>query len=614
MDAKQPPKQSPPPKVDEDITTTRETSSEQQNQTIIGMDGQPNMSQESRIQPGSLLGKYEVKSLLGQGGMGAVYLAFDPMIERNVAIKVLPAEVSQNTNALKRFLGEARATGKLHHRNAIAIYDIGNAGEVNFIVMELATGGSVADLVAQQQPIPFTEACRIISEAGEGLVAAHAASLIHRDIKPENLMLSDDGTVKIVDFGLSKSTDVEADTRTAVTVAGQILGTPLYMSPEQFRGEQVGVGSDIYSLGATFYHLLTGRAPFEEATSLHQLMYAHLEKEPPNPCTVNPELPTGCADVVARAMAKSPNARYADVAELVEAIRTLAEGSQTKSQPTGEAARATQVESVRPRVLIIEPSNLQAMFLKDSFQRAGAESVEVVASGQQATESLGASIPHVLVTARHLPDMTGDQLIERMQSIAALRGTMMVLTSTDSRLRDVVDFESTATMAFVSKQSKPDEILRAIHICTDVVVGDGEFDAAEDLSGKRILVLSDQISLPPAVADGLRRLNAIDVTTISYHHFMARGGKHAEFDLTLCVRHSLSTIAEVGAIPSDSDSDFGRLLEQFDGRSNLKLGTVAVLGILGGSATLQCVKRRSFVAVCSIPFNETRFSRLVQIV
>lgn len=152
--------------------------------------------------------------------MGAVYLTFDPMIERNVAIKVLPAEVCQNTNALKRFLGKARAIGKLHHRNAIAIYDIGNSGEVNFIVMELATGGSVADLVAQQQPIPFSEACRIISEAGEGLVAAHAASLIHRDIKPENLMLSDDGTVKIVDFGLSKSTDVEADTRTAVTVAG----------------------------------------------------------------------------------------------------------------------------------------------------------------------------------------------------------------------------------------------------------------------------------------------------------------------------------------------------------------------------------------------------------
>jgi len=184
--------------------------------TVLNLGGETNPAGETQQSVPNRMGKYELRRKLGAGGMGAVYLAYDPMIDREVAVKLLPPSVSQDQISLQRFLGEARAAGRLNHPNTIAVYDIGDAGGVHYIVMELAAGGSVADLIEGEERLPFEEACRVIVEAARGLGAAHDVGLIHRDIKPENLMLGADGTVKIVDFGLSKSVMSESETQSGL--------------------------------------------------------------------------------------------------------------------------------------------------------------------------------------------------------------------------------------------------------------------------------------------------------------------------------------------------------------------------------------------------------------
>ena len=161
---------------------------------------------------GEKIGKYQVRGLLGEGGMGAVYLAFDPLIEREVALKVLSQDVGNSEVALQRFLGEARAIGRLNHPHVVSIYDIDQWNGRYYLVMELLSGGSVAGLAEQKGALPWEEACELVAQAARGLAAAHAAGMIHRDIKPENLMLTKDGLVKVVDFGLSKLLDASNDT------------------------------------------------------------------------------------------------------------------------------------------------------------------------------------------------------------------------------------------------------------------------------------------------------------------------------------------------------------------------------------------------------------------
>ncbi|MFM8478142.1 MAG: serine/threonine-protein kinase, partial [Planctomycetaceae bacterium] len=182
----------------------------------------------------TLIGKYRIRRLLGRGGMGTVYLAFDSLIEREVAIKLLSPELSSNTDSLRRFLGEARSIGRLNHPNVVAIYSIDVWQGSYYLVMELLTGGSVADLAEKRGRLAFREAAALLAQAARGLAAAHEAGMVHRDIKPANLMLSRDGVVKVVDFGLSRVLDAVGSGPDQATRAGQIVGTPHFMSPEQF--------------------------------------------------------------------------------------------------------------------------------------------------------------------------------------------------------------------------------------------------------------------------------------------------------------------------------------------------------------------------------------------
>src|SRR5690606_12401419 len=270
---------------------------------------------------GATLGKYQITETLGQGGMGIVLRAHDPMIERDVAIKLLPEELAEDERALSRFLSEAKAAGRLNHPNVVSIYEIGQEGQAYYLVMELITGGSISAGLDRQRAYSVLDATRIVIDACKGLEAAHQEGLIHRDIKPANLLKAADGSIKITDFGLAKT--VSSRTR-ELTQAGTVVGTPYFMSPEHCDGRGVDARSDLYSLGPTYYSLLTGKNPYEGSDSVLQIMFQHCRGEIPDPRTENRSIPKACSAIIERAMAKAPEDRYQSAEEMLEDLLAVA--------------------------------------------------------------------------------------------------------------------------------------------------------------------------------------------------------------------------------------------------------------------------------------------------
>ena len=269
---------------------------------------------------GLRIGKYEITRVLGVGGMGVVLSGHDASIERDVAIKVLPTDLSANQQALDRFLAEAKSAGKLNHPNTVTIYEIAQDGDHHFLVMEIVSGGSAEDHIETSGAYSVSEATRIALESCRGLAAAHKAGMVHRDIKPGNLLVAKDGTVKVSDFGLAKRTQSQS---LQITQAGQIVGTPYYMSPEQCKSQDVDARSDIYSLGATYYGLLTGKSPYEDCGSVVQVMYAHCNALPPDAREVSKHVPSACCQIIDRAMAVEPNARYQSMEEMAADLESV---------------------------------------------------------------------------------------------------------------------------------------------------------------------------------------------------------------------------------------------------------------------------------------------------
>ena len=268
-------------------------------------------------------GKFQLGRKLGQGGMGAVYLARQTNLGREVAIKVLPPEVSDAPELIARFTREARLSAQLSHPNVVQVHDIevDQATGLHYLVMERVDGESLAERVRRDGPLDWRVAVGLVIQAARGLGAAHAAGVIHRDVKPANLMLARDGTVKVMDFGLSRA--FEADGQLSRT--GQVLGTPHYMSPEQARGERdLDARADVFSLGATLYCLLTGRPPFRGPSTtviLYNVIY-----EPPEPLDeARPGLPAALGRCVLRTLAKAREERPADMGALVAELERLGE-------------------------------------------------------------------------------------------------------------------------------------------------------------------------------------------------------------------------------------------------------------------------------------------------
>jgi serine/threonine protein kinase len=263
---------------------------------------------------GRKLGKYKITEVLGSGAKGLVFRAHDTSIERDVAIKVLTGQLSADENERSRFLSEAKSAGKFNHVNTVTIHEAACDDSFLYLVMEIVSGGSALDHLERSGAYSVSEATRMAIEACKGLAAAHQEGFIHRDINPANLLLTEDGTVKISDFRLAKQTSHENAQN--LTLVGQVIGTPHFMSPEQCEFNSVDARSDIYSLGATYFSLLTGRRPYEDRNTEVEVMIAHCEADPPDPRDINPDVHAACAQIIEQAMASRADERYQSMDEM----------------------------------------------------------------------------------------------------------------------------------------------------------------------------------------------------------------------------------------------------------------------------------------------------------
>jgi uncharacterized RDD family membrane protein YckC len=275
------------------------------------------------LAPGDELGHFRIIRLLGKGGMGAVYLARDLSLERDVALKVIAAGLlGPEEDVGERFVREARSQARLSHPNVVQIYFIGEQGALRFFAMEYVAGATLEELLAARGTMPWQDVLDLLLGVARALQAAHAQGLVHRDLKPSNLMLArgaQPGDVKVADFGLVKWLDADAGQNPNLTAKGIVLGTPRYMAPEQGLGEPTDHRADFYALGATAYHLLSGRPPFEAPTPM-ALVAKHITATPPPLSTCGGYVPPGLVHVITRLLAKKPADRFQTHAELLEAL------------------------------------------------------------------------------------------------------------------------------------------------------------------------------------------------------------------------------------------------------------------------------------------------------
>src|SRR6266511_4145740 len=298
----------------------------------------------SSIRAGTRLGRYEIRSPLGAGGLGEVYLALDTRLNRKVALKILPVALASNTDRMRRFNQEASAAAALNHPHIAHIYEIGNDHEVNFIAMEYIDGETLREKIPRHKT-SLMKLLKYLIQVAEGLTKAHAAGIVHRDLKPDNIMITRDDYAKVLDFGLAKlvepeKTDPSAESSSEIATAllpqhsipGMVLGTIGYMSPEQAQGriEEIDYRSDIFAFGCILFEAVTGRKAFEGKDRIERLNKIIREPVPPM-ADYNPEAPADLQKIVRRCLEKDPEDRYQsikDVAlELKELRRDLADAA-----------------------------------------------------------------------------------------------------------------------------------------------------------------------------------------------------------------------------------------------------------------------------------------------
>ena len=285
-----------------------------------------------------LAGRYEVRSLIGRGGMAEVHLGFDTRLSRVVAIKMLRRDLALDSIFQARFRREAQSAASLNHPNIVAVYDTGEeivsdatnrSLAIPYIVMEYVEGHTVKELISDGTAVPINEAIEIVSGVLSALQYSHANHLVHRDIKPGNIMLTSEGKVKVMDFGIARAL---TDSQATMTQTNAVVGTAQYLSPEQARGETVDERSDLYSTGVVLFELLTGRPPFKGDSAV-AVAYQHVEQIPPTPSSILSDIPDSLDRVVLKALAKNRDDRYRSAAEMLSDLQRVARGMDVGAPP-----------------------------------------------------------------------------------------------------------------------------------------------------------------------------------------------------------------------------------------------------------------------------------------
>ncbi len=298
------------------------------------------------------LGKYELHQLLGEGAMGIVWKAYDTVLRRYVALKLLSSSFRKTKDMQERFLREARAAGAIQHANIVTVYDLGESEGQLYIAMELVEGHDLSDMIALRDPLALERKLDITMEVLAGLHFAHQRGVIHRDVKPSNVRIMPDGRIKIMDFGIARLQKADA------TGSGAIVGTPTYMAPEQITNGAITAATDVFSVGCLLYELLCYRRPFE-AESVHGVLYQVLTTEPRPLRTVAPSIPAALERVVAKAMNKVPHERYESAGQMMSTLQqiraALSGADEEATQPLG---RWTPLP--RPMLKLITHASMRA--------------------------------------------------------------------------------------------------------------------------------------------------------------------------------------------------------------------------------------------------------------
>jgi serine/threonine protein kinase/Tol biopolymer transport system component len=327
------------------------------------------------LEKGARLGPYEILGALGAGGMGEVYRAHDARLGREVAIKVLPAEVADRPELLRRFEREARSASALNHPNVVTIFDAGREGEVSYLAMEIVDGTNLRDLL-DGKPMALRRLLAVAMQIADGLAAAHEHGIVHRDLKPENIMVDRQGRVKILDFGLAKDVSPSIADEASPTITlqeptreGTILGTAGYMSPEQASGKPVDFHTDQFSFGAILYEMATGARAFRGATPVETLASV-IRDEPPPIRGVAPEVPTPLVWVVDRCLAKAPIDRYGSTRDLARDLANLREGASQTSAIDSGLTRPLKSAAATPKALIVVLGGVVLLTAAVLFERS----------------------------------------------------------------------------------------------------------------------------------------------------------------------------------------------------------------------------------------------------
>lgn len=302
------------------------------------------------------LGRYEILGELGQGAMGVVYQAKDPLIDRTVAIKTINLSLAKEEKEEyeARFYQEARAAGRLNHPNIVTIYDVGKSGDIAYIAMELLQGRELRDIMNDGALLPVDQVLDISAQVALGLSYAHEHEIVHRDVKPSNIMIIRDGHVKITDFGIARMASAAVRTQ-----SGMVLGSPKYMSPEQVMGRDIDERSDIFSLGVMLYEMLTGQAPFN-GDNVNTIMYQTLNAIPLPPNQINPAVPDMLDFILVKALAKNTEDRYQKAKEFADDLRacrdTVPRSTQQINSGTGGEKKVPPLATATGRIWMEDES------------------------------------------------------------------------------------------------------------------------------------------------------------------------------------------------------------------------------------------------------------------
>jgi serine/threonine-protein kinase len=319
---------------------------------------------------GSQIPGFQILDRLGAGAMATVYKARQISLDRTVAIKILPQKFTSNPQFVDRFYAEGKAAAKLNHPNIVQAIDVGKAGEYHYFVMEYVEGRTVYDDIIEKGRYSEAEALRIIIQVSRALQHAHAQGFIHRDVKPKNIMLTGDGKVKLADMGLARAV---SDREAAEQEQGKAFGTPYYISPEQIRGEMdVDFRADIYSLGATFYHMVTGQVPFD-GPNPSAVMHKHLKQDLTPPDHLNTALSTGIGEIIEVCMAKDRGKRYASTTDLLQDLEAVAHGNaplQARQKFDLSSLAALEIPAAHDTAIVDSPAGPPLLFEQPIFWAA----------------------------------------------------------------------------------------------------------------------------------------------------------------------------------------------------------------------------------------------------